>query len=64
MVKSGLVLIFLFQLFISAEMFGQQQDTIVLKEGLLIKLQDIGSKIISPDIISGSIETGKWNSLD
>ena len=37
-----------------------QQDTVVLKEGLIIKLQDNGNKIISPDIISASIETGKW----
>ena len=58
--KTIILQIILIQIFISADIYSQQQDTIVLKEGLVIKMQEDGNKIISPDIIAGLIETGRW----
>ncbi|MDP3583446.1 MAG: hypothetical protein Q8S39_16030, partial [Ignavibacteria bacterium] len=44
--------------------FAQKADSLILKEGLVIKLdsQKSGS-ILSPDPVAALIETGEWNTL-
>jgi hypothetical protein len=55
------VIAILFVLIFSANRFCQTADTVVIKDGLIIKVsQQDANKVIAPDVITALVETGLW----
>lgn len=62
MLKSFFICSFIAYLFLCGDVISQTADSIVLEEGLVIKLERRqGGQIISPNAVAASIETGQWN---
>ena len=61
MLKSIFVFTFILYLLFDANV-KSQTDSVVLKEGITVKLDRDRSQIISPDAVVASIETGEWES--
>jgi poly(3-hydroxybutyrate) depolymerase len=57
--RFGCLILLFFSLL--ANVFCQSADTTVIKEGLMIKLEEIyTNKVIAPDAVSALVETGGW----